>query len=111
MIGLLPFIPDDQHPYETVATLVDALAPGSYLVLSHITPDFDPTAIAAVTRIYHDRGLPLRARGRDDFIRFFHGLELLDPGVVSAQRWRHDSTQVPVDSDAQVSVYAGVARK
>ncbi len=111
LIGLLPFIPDDRQAYEMVATLVEALAPGSYLVMSHITPDFDPTAIAAATRLYHDSSLPMRTRSRAEFARFFEGLELLEPGIVSAQRWRRDDDKLSAGSDAQVSVYAGVARK
>ena len=111
MVGLLPFIPDEQRPYDMVAALVKAVVPGSYLVMSHITADFDPVAIAEVTRVYHDGGLPLRPRSRAEFARFFHGLELLDPGIVPAQRWRRDDSESDAGSDAQVSVYAAVARK
>jgi hypothetical protein len=38
--------------------------------------------------------LPIRARTRQELIRFFDGMELLDPGVVSCSFWRPDPVQL-----------------
>jgi hypothetical protein len=40
-------------------------------------------------------------------------LEVVDPGVVLAHRWRPDAQRVATGdlTDAEVSLYAGVARK
>jgi hypothetical protein len=111
LVALLHFVPDGLDPYGIVTTLVDALAPGSYLVMSHVTPDFDPESIAALTRVYHESGLPLRARTRAEFARFFDGLELIDPGIESVHRWRSIGVVPPDIWDAQASVYGAVARK
>jgi hypothetical protein len=40
LIAILHFITDEEGPAGIVATLRDALAPGSYLALSHATGDF-----------------------------------------------------------------------
>ena len=110
LIALLHFIPDDQNPHEIIATLADALAPGSYLVLSHVSSDFDPPAIRELTRIYNEQGVPLQARSREEFHQLFQGRELLEPGVVSAHRWKPDDIEPPASLDAQASLYAAVAR-
>ncbi|WP_433714500.1 SAM-dependent methyltransferase [Nocardia sp. CA-084685] len=109
--ALMHFIPDELDPYGIVDTLMNELVPGSYLVMTHVTPDFDPTAIGTVVDIYRRSGLPCQVRSRDEFMRFFQGLELVDPGVAVPHRWRPDGVEPPKKMDAQVSAYAGVARK
>jgi S-adenosyl methyltransferase len=42
VVVLLHFIPDDDKPAEIVATLLDALPSGSYLVASHFTSEHAP---------------------------------------------------------------------
>ncbi|WP_308162886.1 SAM-dependent methyltransferase [Nocardia alni] len=110
LIALLHFITDDQDPHQIIATLLDALAPGSYLVLSHVSSDFDPPAIRELTRIYNEQGVPLQARSREEFHQLFQGRELLDPGIVPAHRWKPDGVELPASVDAQASLYAAVAR-
>ncbi|WP_227982145.1 SAM-dependent methyltransferase [Nocardia spumae] len=109
--ALMHFVPDEQDPYGIVTTLMDSLAPGSYLVMTHVTPDFDPAVIASVVDIYRGSGLPCQVRSREEFLRFFEGLELVDPGVQVPHCWRPDGVAPPKKMDAQVSAYAGVARK
>src|SRR6266508_3447761 len=38
-VAVMHFLSDGENPYEVVARLREAMAPGSYLVLSHITGD------------------------------------------------------------------------
>ncbi|KOG85891.1 SAM-dependent methyltransferase [Streptomyces varsoviensis] len=110
--ALMHFIPDSDGPYEIVQGLVDALPSGSYLVLSHCTPDFDPETWEKVISIYHRSGIPARVRSKEQVERFFDGLELLEPGVQVPHRWHNDGAQLgPEITDAAVSLYAGVARK
>lgn len=110
--AVLHFVPDDRHPYDTVRTLVEQLAPGSYLTISHCTPDFDPDAWAGIVDIYAKGGTPVQVRSRDEVRDFFQGLELLEPGVVVAHQWHPEPAGGPsLISDAEASLYAGVARK
>jgi hypothetical protein len=110
--ALLHFIPDEYKPYELVAALVDALPSSSYLVLSHCTPDFDPDTWEKVTEIYRSGGIPAQVRSADEVARFFDGLELVEPGVEVPHRWKPEAGQPLTDvTDAEVSCYAGVARK
>ncbi|WP_433890907.1 SAM-dependent methyltransferase [Streptomyces sp. CA-111067] len=111
--AVLHFVPDDVGPYEIVKELVGALVEGSYLTISHCTPDFDPEAWAAIVDIYTKGGTPTQVRSKAEVTRFFdHGLELEDPGVVVAHRWQPEPASGPsLVTDQQVSLYAGVARK
>jgi hypothetical protein len=109
--ALLHFVPDEFRPYDIVRDLLDALVPGSYLVLSHCTPDFAPEAWAKVIEVYRAGGIPAQVRSRDEVERFFHGLDCVDPGLVVLHRWRPDTPPDPSITDAAVSFWAGVARK
>ncbi|MEU2625170.1 SAM-dependent methyltransferase [Streptomyces sp. NPDC007157] len=112
MHALLHFVPDDQHPYQLVSRLLDPLAPGSYLSLTHCTGDFEPEAWAAIVDTYRQRGTPTQVRSRADVLRFFDQLELVDPGLVVAHRWHPEpGSDLNLVTDGQVSLYAGLGRK
>ncbi len=112
LIAVMHFIPDEDDPWALAARLLAALPSGSYLALSHLTGDFDPAAWAGVVEVYRRSGVTMQVRPRPDIERFFAGLDLIDPGVVSLPQWRPDPSDVGrPPSDAAVSVYGGVARK
>lgn len=109
LVALLHFVPDDNKPYDIVHELVEALAPGSYLTLSHVTGDYNPQGWAKAVNIYRKSGVPAQVRSRKEFARFFDGLDLVEPGIEMVTQWRPDPDHV-VD-DAPVSLYVGVAHK
>ncbi|MEU0114160.1 SAM-dependent methyltransferase [Streptomyces bobili] len=110
LLGVVIFVGDDEDPYSLVRRLVDRLPAGSHLVLSHtITSPSMPDVDEAV-KFWNEHGTPkLTQRTPEDVARFFDGLELLEPGVVSCSRWR------PEGGDAvepeEVAMFGGVARK
>ncbi|GGO50647.1 hypothetical protein GCM10012287_30850 [Streptomyces daqingensis] len=114
LVALLHFVPDENKPYEIVRGLVDRLAPGSFLVLSHCTTDFDAAAWQGVKKVYDAGGTTVQLRSHREVGLFFDGLELLDPGVTAAHEWRPDEGQ-GLDADAEqlrsATLYAGVGRK
>lgn len=110
--ALLHFMPDEQNPYGVVARLLEQLPAGSYLSLSHCTGDFAPEAWQAITEAYTQGGTPLQVRSRGEVLRFFDGLELVEPGITVAHRWHPMPGSGPsLVSDARVSLYTGVACK
>ncbi|MEU1527146.1 SAM-dependent methyltransferase [Nocardia rhamnosiphila] len=111
LISVMHFISDRHHPYAAVATLLDALAPGSYLVLSHSTADFAPRMTRAAVEVYRASGMDPQPRTRAETLRFFDGLDLVAPGVVPPHRWRHPGSQPPAVMDAEVGFYGGVGCK
>jgi O-methyltransferase involved in polyketide biosynthesis len=110
MLGILNHVLDDTAAHRIVDRLVAALSPGSYLVLAHPTADIDGDAMRkAMTWMNESGGTPVRPRTLAEVESFFHGLDLLEPGVVTLTRWRPDESEVGAVVD--VSEYCGVARK
>lgn len=117
LCALLHFVPDEWDPYGIVQRLLEPLAPGSYLVLSHITPDFDPEATQRTVQIYHSGGIQGKIRTKAEVERFFTGLELVEPGIEVPHRW-HPELAAPDTgantgdvTDEEVSFWVGVGRK
>ncbi|MEV4518585.1 SAM-dependent methyltransferase [Dactylosporangium sp. NPDC049525] len=108
MIAVLHFITDDHHPQFIADTIRDAMAPGSFLVLTHLTTDGpDPAAVARTVEVYRQASAPIVFRPRETIERYFTGLELVAPGLVRPSRWRPDPTTAPGPG----WLYAGVATK
>jgi hypothetical protein len=110
MLGVINYVLDDAEARASVTALVDALAPGSFVVLSHPTAELHADAITASIRLYNATGAaPLRSRSRAELTGLLDGLEVLDPGVVSCSRWRPDEDET--GDSAEVTQYCAVARK
>ncbi|GGW54308.1 SAM-dependent methyltransferase [Streptomyces xantholiticus] len=110
LLGVVIFIEDDEESYAVVRRLMDALPSGSHLALSHtITSPSMPDVDEAVA-FWNEHGTPrLTQRTPEQVARYFDGLELLEPGVVSCNRWRPDEQDLTAPAD--VAMYGGVARK
>ena len=91
LAAVLHFIEDDEA-YPIVNQLLDALAPGSHLVLSHLSADKNPVPINKVAETFRKRGFSFVLRRREEIERFVtaNGLELLEPGIVPSRHWRPD---------------------
>jgi hypothetical protein len=111
LVAVLHFLPDDDKPAEIVATLIDALPPGSYLVASHVTAEHNRDQLTGSLRTYQQAGVRFQARDSDEFARLaFTGLELVPPGVTLVSEWRPDTPDArPLPSE--VISYGGVGRK
>ncbi|MER7480628.1 SAM-dependent methyltransferase [Streptomyces sp. NPDC126510] len=108
LVAILHFVADEEA-YPLVSGLLDELPVGSRLVLSHLTDDLNPENIRAVQRTYTERGFTFVLRSRADIERFFteNQLEIADPGVVPAHRWRPDHA-APVPEQPEESFLAGL---
>ncbi|GAA4239330.1 SAM-dependent methyltransferase [Actinomadura meridiana] len=110
LLGVVIFIEGDDAAYNVVRHLMDALPSGSHLVLSHtITSPTMPDVDEAVA-YWNRHGTPrLTQRTPRQISRFFDGMELLEPGIVSCSRWRPEAT--PWGDPEEVAIYGAVARK
>jgi len=111
LVSVLHFLDDQDDPWRIVASLRDALAPGSYLVLSHGTGEAKPDVAAAANTVYLSK---VAARGhyrsRADILRFFDGFTLVDPGLVYLPQWRPDKPDDVVGDASNFWLLAGVGR-
>jgi hypothetical protein len=112
LVSVLHFLPGADDPWQIVATLRDALAPGSYLVLGHGTSEGKPAVAQAVEKLYNRSvSTDLHIRSRAEILRFFDGFDLVDPGLVYLPQWRPDTpADMPSDPNAFGNL-VGVARK
>jgi hypothetical protein len=111
LVAILHFLPDSERPGEIIATLLDALPPGSFLVASHVTPEHDPEGVSGLARTYQASGVACQARTADEFEELaFTGLEMVDPGVVLVSEWR-PSQRGPRPLPSEVNWYGGIGRK
>lgn len=95
LIALMHFIPDEQDAHGIVRNLVATLPSGSYLVLSHAASDLYPELAEQVTAEYAKGGIKLGFRTRPEVERFFDGMDLVPPGLVTATEWNPRRRTVP----------------
>lgn len=109
MIAVLHFVPDSDDPAGVVASFASALAPGSYLAISHATHEAAPGAAAVVQDLYKNTTASAYTRTKVEIMRFFAGFDLVEPGLVYLPLWRPDGKQ-PMHPE-RAWFYAGVGRK
>lgn len=115
--GVLHFVADAEDPWRIMARYVGALAPESYVGLTHSTYDnVPPRSVQAGREEYARTSEQMHFRSRPDVLRFFAGLELMEPypgaGQVLAYMgdWRAEDRE-QADSDGSRWGYCGVGRK
>lgn len=109
MIAVLHFVEDREDPWSIVNKYKSVMAPGSYLVLSHVTGDGTPAeAMRQAAEVYEHSSAPGIARSRPQVARFFHGLDMVAPGLVDPCYWRFP---FPVRKPRPVIFYAGIGRR
>jgi SAM-dependent methyltransferase len=109
LMAILQHVADDEDPYHVVATLRDALPPGSYLALSHPARDIDAAEMAKMAQILNQMmAEKVTFRDRAAVDRFFDGLELVEPGLVQASKWRPGNE---AEAASPAALWAGVALK
>jgi hypothetical protein len=93
--------------------LREALAPGSYLVISHATTESVPVETGEqMSRLYTTTGTGIKARSRVEIEAFFADFTLVAPGVVYAPLWRPEGPDdLFLDHPERAITSAGVGRK
>jgi len=109
LVAVLHFITEAEDPDSVVATLLDALPTGSYLILSHATVDIHGDERADAVKIYNNAAASLNPRNHARVLDLFRDYRLIEPGLVLVPEWRPDE---PADPDLPpIGFYGGVARK
>ena len=107
MLGLLGNIADYDQARSVVERLLAGVPSGSYLVVNDGTNTSEEIVEGA--RVSGEGGHAYTLRSPEEIARFFDGLDLLEPGVVPAPRWRPELGQS--DPTAGIDSRCGVARK
>jgi len=107
LIGIINFVLDDARARQIVAELMAALPSGSYLTVQHPASE-DPGMVECIRRWNTHGKDKLVARSHEEVTRYFDGLRLLEPGVVTLNQWRPDD---PSTAGRYVPSYAAVGYK
>jgi hypothetical protein len=109
MVAVLHFLEDRDNPWAAVDTFKAQMAPGSYLVLSHVTGDDTPAdVIRQAAEVYQNASAPGMARTRAQIARFFDGLDMVSPGLADPAVWRRPRLE---GKSRPALLYAGAGRK
>jgi hypothetical protein len=111
MSAVLHFVEDDIEAQGIVATYRNALAAGSYVVISQGTQDSAGEQGEQVIRLYDETDSPFTARNRDQFAGLFKGLELIEPGVVYVPQWRPETPEDVDEHPERSCAYGAIGRK
>ncbi|MEV0148469.1 MULTISPECIES: SAM-dependent methyltransferase [unclassified Nonomuraea] len=113
LVAVMHFVSEDDGPEQIIGTLREAMAPGSYLVMSHGTSDARADAVDKGVEVYRSATSPLVLRSRDRVRELFAGFDLVEPGMVWLPQWRPDETDmIDFADDPQSSlIVCGVGRK
>jgi S-adenosyl methyltransferase len=107
LVAVAHFLTDADDPAGIVAALAAPLAPGSFIVISHLTSDFAPDEVTAGVAAYNAL-VPagITARTHAEVTALFGGLALIPPGVVPVSEWRPDHAPL---HGVSADMYAGLA--
>src|SRR6266487_3250773 len=107
LMEILGHIEDDDQAQSIVKRLMGAVPSGSYLTMNDST---DTSAeVVEAARIWNQSAKPpYHLRSPERIARFFDGLELVEPGVVSPLEWRPEPGSGP---PAEIDSLCGIGRK
>ena len=114
--AVLHFVADEADPWGLVDRYVGALAPGSYLALSHVTYEHLPPRLVQEGKDVYAQAQGLYPRSREQIDRFFDGLEIVPPydggkpAITHIGVWGADDPDLAY-SDGAHWWYGGVARR
>jgi S-adenosyl methyltransferase len=109
LVAILQHISDEDNPHQIVARLLAAVPSGSYLALSHPARDIEAAAMAEIAdRMNETVAEKVTFRTQAEVLRFFDGLELVEPGLVPVPRWRPASD---LEASSPTVLWGGIGRK
>jgi hypothetical protein len=109
-VAVLHFLPDERDPASVVRAYREAMSPGSYVVLSHVTSDHDPEEAANAKNVYQRSANPVHTRSHAEITALLHGFDLVEPGLVDATRWRPDESAEFGENIEHAGFYAAVGK-
>jgi SAM-dependent methyltransferase len=109
LLQVLHFVSDDEDPAGIMATLKDALCPGSYLVIAHVSGDHVPNDVHNRALAAYRRSNDLWPRSKDAIQRMFDGFDLIGPGLTPEHAWCPGPDGMP--ERPMPTGWAGVGRK
>ncbi|MFD3509717.1 SAM-dependent methyltransferase [Nocardia sp. NPDC058666] len=112
LIAVLHLVADDEDPVGKVAALREAVAPGSFIAISHLTSELRPEdagKLGEQSATVNKIGIIFRSK--DQIVELFQGWDSVEPGVVELPLWRPESQRDQHEQPGRSLGLGGVARK
>ncbi|MCT9931708.1 SAM-dependent methyltransferase [Planotetraspora sp. A-T 1434] len=110
LLNILGHLTDLDEARSIVGRLLDGLPSGSHLVVADGTNVIRGKEFDEAIAIWNASGsVPYTLRKPEQIARYFDGLEIVEPGVVSCPLWRPGPTDVGLTRE--VDEFCGVGRK
>ncbi|MGC9671149.1 SAM-dependent methyltransferase [Planosporangium sp. 12N6] len=111
LVATLHFLPDEQDPAGVLTQLRQALAPGSYVAVSHASEDGRPPAGQRDAQaVYARADNAVIMRSRQEIEALLDGWEPVPPGIARCPLWRPDLGDGPPADATRFPGYGVVAR-
>ncbi|WP_375336721.1 SAM-dependent methyltransferase [Amycolatopsis sp. SID8362] len=114
MLLMLHWVPDESGPLELVGRYGAALAPGSFLAITHVTGDHQGENLEEATEAIKESRSPdqVNLRTHAQVTELFTGFEIVEPGLVGCGEWRPAGpADISAAAEMNMLVYAGIGRK
>ena len=112
LVAVLHMLSQEEEPTVRVGELRAAVAPGSYVAISHLTSELRPEdADTLGSNAAKRTGVGIHFRDRNAIARMFEGWQSVEPGVVELPQWRPESERDLHEAPGRSLGLAGVGLK
>jgi SAM-dependent methyltransferase len=111
MVAVLHFVSDSDDPAAIIAGYREAMAPGSFLTISHASQDGQPQKADSHQDLYRRTPTPMTMRSKPQVTELFAGFDVVEPGVVFLPLWRPASLDDVDENPQRFTGLAAVGRK
>ncbi|MBW8485581.1 SAM-dependent methyltransferase [Actinomadura parmotrematis] len=113
LAAIIHHVPDDRDPAGVVARLVERLAPGSYVMLTHLHDAGNDPRVEEAKQILQSGlgGSYFRPAAEIEGFLTGAGLTVLEPGAAHVTEWRPDGPRGPLEHPLHTQMVAVLGRK
>jgi SAM-dependent methyltransferase len=108
-------VADEFDPAGVMTQYIDALAPDSYVAISHLHMPAEEGVHRELAKDVETKFMAMmgtcKFRGRDEIQTFFPGLEMVEPGLAYLWEWWPDGPRITPPVDGDHLLLGGVGRK
>ncbi|GCD93110.1 SAM-dependent methyltransferase [Embleya hyalina] len=112
MLSVVHHLGDEENPNALVEEYKSRMTPGSHLFLSHFLRRPGDERIDRLEAVMQESLGSGRFRTQDEIEKYFDGMEMVHPGVVSTALWRPTAPVAPGDLEtSHILISGGMAQK
>ncbi|GAA3211583.1 SAM-dependent methyltransferase [Actinocorallia longicatena] len=111
LAAIIHHVPDENGPRDVVRRLQSHLAPGSFVMLTHLHDLQDDPRVEEAKKILQSGLGGSIFRSKEQVLSFMDGLTVLDPGVDFTTSWRPDGPSGPLEHELHKQMVAVLGRK